>query len=125
MRKEKKIMLIAKWEKIDIKRLEQLEDETKQLLVFNHITDIWVIMTSKELCRAFMRNVEDGLFDVYELRYVGKEICTDDVDFQEELDNIDMLNGLSKEMKNDNDDLDDETLINKMYDDGIFNYGEK
>lgn len=98
MRKEKKDMLIAKWEKIDIKRLEQLEDETIQLLVFNHITDIWVIMTSKELCRAFMRNVKDGLFDVYELRFVGKEICTDDVDFQEELD---------------------------MIDDGIFNYGEK
>ena len=118
-------MNIAKWEKIDIKRLEQLEDETKQLLVFNHITDIWVIMTSKELCRAFMRNVEDGLFDVYELRFVGKEICTDDVDIQDELDDIDILNGLSKEMKNDNDDLDDEVLIDKMYDDGIFDYGEE
>lgn len=119
-------MLIAKWEKIDTKRLKyQLEGETKQLLVYNNMTDIWVIMTAKELCRAFLRNVEDGLFDVYELRFVGKEICTDDVDIQEELDDIDILDGLSKEMKNDNDDLNDEILIDKMYDDGIFNYGEE
>lgn len=91
-------MLIAKWEKIDVKEILKMEYDKVQLLVYNNITDCWFVDTAKDICRCNLKSVEEGFWDVYILRFKGKEICTDDVDFQDELD---------------------------MIDDGIFNYGEK
>ena len=87
------IMQISKWVKIsyyEYKHLCESDNDNMQVLVFNHVTDRWFIKIVKELklygCDKY---VESGMWDLYLISFVGKEICTDEVDFQEELDMID------------------------------------
>lgn len=93
-------MKIAKWVKLDFKKIIEMENDKKQLLVFNHITDRWFMFTAFDIYKSndYCEKVQDGFWDVYELVFVGKEICSDEVDLQDELD---------------------------MIDDGIFNYNDK
>lgn len=129
-------MIIIKFKKISLKELKESYDkesinQSTQVLVFSHSTDRFYFDDLHNVCNSeytykmYLEEEKDGWVEFYIQQFKGKEICTDDIDFQDELDDIDILNDLSKEMKDDNDDLDDEILIDKMYDDGIFNYGEE
>ncbi|MBQ1551086.1 MAG: hypothetical protein IIZ67_03195 [Bacilli bacterium] len=84
-------MYISKWVKIsydEYKHLCESDNDVMQVLVFNHVTDRWFIKTIKEL-KIFEKEVMSGMWELYLVSFVGKEICTDEVDFQEELDMID------------------------------------
>ena len=124
-------MITIKFNQIKLEEIERQyyrEDKELDILVSNKITGKMYFVKSRDIMfdyETYRKNVADGWYRLYIKVFEGREICTDDVDLQDELDDIDILNGLSKEMKNDNDDLDDDILIDKMYDDGIFNYGEE
>ena len=96
-------MITIKFNQISLNEITRQYEDGKELdiLVSSKITDKMYFVKSRDIMfdyETYRKNVESGWYRLYIKVFEGREICTDDVDLQDELD---------------------------MIDDGILNYGEE
>lgn len=96
-------MITIKFNQISLDEITRQYEDGKELdiLVSSKITDRMYFVKSRDIMydyETYRKNVESGWYRLYIKVFEGREICTDDMDLQDELD---------------------------MIDDGILNYGEE